>query len=148
MSTDRSTGARIPIFDCSVGVELGGGNPPSYARVEAKGERGGEYEIRPGTASPDAPNFYIRMEAQGYLPATSRLFAEKSGDITYDFALERKPGLQGRVSGPDGRPVAGAEVYLAADGQALLFDNGSAKATVPRRPTAPGRGGQGYDNGQ
>jgi beta-lactamase regulating signal transducer with metallopeptidase domain/thiol-disulfide isomerase/thioredoxin len=57
--------------------------------------------------------FMLRIEADGYEPAKSRLFESRndSGDLKFDFAL--KPSrLTGLVLDPDGRPAQGAQVAL------------------------------------
>ena len=58
----------------------------------------------------------IRAEADGYLPAVSRLFNPgdtDNGHVTYDFRLKKGHLISGTVLGLNEKPLAGAEVFIA-----------------------------------
>jgi hypothetical protein len=63
-------------------------------------------------------HYRLRVEAEGYMPAVSRVFKPykpDKGRVTYDFKLKKAPPLTGTVLGPDGKPLADAEVILATN---------------------------------
>lgn len=75
----------------------------------------------------------IRVEADGYMPAVSRLFKPYDPDrgvVTYDFRMKKAAPMSGTVLGLDGRPLAGAEVFLAK--QQFHAENGAASANARR----------------
>ncbi len=58
----------------------------------------------------------IRVDADGYMPAVSRLFKPYNpdrGTVTYDFKMTKAGPMSGTVLGLDDKPLAGAEVYRA-----------------------------------
>jgi beta-lactamase regulating signal transducer with metallopeptidase domain/protocatechuate 3,4-dioxygenase beta subunit len=58
----------------------------------------------------------IRAEADGYMPAVSRLFKPgdtDNGHVTYDFRLRKAAPRSRTVLGLDDKPLAGAEVFIA-----------------------------------
>ncbi len=69
---------------------------------------------RPG----DATALRVRIEAEGYRSTLSE--AGRPG-TTLDVKLESAPPLQGRILGPDGKPVKDARVHLATRSQ-IVFD--------------------------
>ena len=82
---------------------------------------GGVYSVDVGRLEADlwlggyAHEFLLRIEAEGYLPATSRGFSSRQGDvgeILHDFSLERADAIAGTVLTAAGEPVAGAQVAL------------------------------------
>jgi beta-lactamase regulating signal transducer with metallopeptidase domain/thiol-disulfide isomerase/thioredoxin/protocatechuate 3,4-dioxygenase beta subunit len=82
---------------------------------------GGVYSVDVGKLHSDlwfggyAHEFLLRIEAEGYRPATSRVFSSRNGDvgeIRHDFALEPAPLISGKVVDATGQPVAGAQVAL------------------------------------
>ncbi len=66
---------------------------------------------------------FVRLEAEGYLPAVSRAFGEREGVQTFDFRLERGKSIAGAVTDGSGRPVAGVEVaVLSSSNPARLVE--------------------------
>jgi beta-lactamase regulating signal transducer with metallopeptidase domain/5-hydroxyisourate hydrolase-like protein (transthyretin family) len=62
--------------------------------------------------------YRIRVEAEGYMPAVSRVFKPYKPDkalVIYNFKLTKAARLTGTVLGPDGKPLAGAQVFLATN---------------------------------
>ena len=75
----------------------------------------------------------LRVEAEGYMPAVSRLFKPydpDQGTVTYDFKMKRAGSMSGTVLGLDGKPLADAEVYLAK--QQFSVDDGKASPNAKR----------------
>jgi len=68
--------------------------------------------------------YAIRIEANGYLPLTSRQVNIEEGDVRFEFALEKAGSISGSVLLPDGTPAAGAEVYVVRAGGYLSLRNG------------------------
>ena len=82
--------------------------------LEAKSDGDGHFELK----NAPADRWMYRIEAEGYMPAESRVFqpyAPDKGKVTYDFKLSKAPQLTGTVLGVDGKPLAGANVYLATE---------------------------------
>ena len=60
----------------------------------------------------------VRVEAEGYQPAISPIFRPGESDdaqATFDFKLSKAAPISGTILGPDGKPLANVEVYLAAN---------------------------------
>ncbi len=123
---DAETGQ--PLARCTVikGVEYDDGRAPDWQRViGTKTITDGRYKFE----FADGVFFWrIRVESDGYMPAVSRIFRpgiSDKGQVTYDFTLSKAAPLTGAVLDADGRPLAGAEVYLATN----LFRVDDGKAT-------------------
>jgi len=107
-----------PLTKCMLiwGWDENDGRPPSWQRLcFSKRITDGRYDW---VLSQEWLSSRFRVEADGYMPAVSRLF--KPGDtdkrrVTYDFKLKKAPPMSGTVLGLDGKPLAGAEVFLATD---------------------------------
>ncbi len=82
----------------------------------------GHYEAE--YAHPLVAAVAVRIEAEGYLPATSEPFKMEAGDVSFDVKLERGSGPSGVVRGPDGRPLAGATVVLSTRSLRAQLYNG------------------------
>ncbi|WP_337173934.1 carboxypeptidase regulatory-like domain-containing protein [Paludisphaera sp.] len=107
--TDAKTGRPIPKFTVFQGRTEQDRDGVTWRRDEPAEFTEGRY-----VQSMDFParSHHLRVEAPGYRPAESRAFRSDEGATTEDFALEPRPGLDGVVLLPDGRPAAGAEVAL------------------------------------
>ncbi|HVM62194.1 MAG TPA: sigma-70 family RNA polymerase sigma factor [Verrucomicrobiae bacterium] len=66
----------------------------------------------------------IHVEAEGYLPATSREFVSGETTAAADFKLVRSAWIQGVVRTADGQPAANVEVFLVTPGLPLVVENG------------------------
>ncbi|MCX5757882.1 MAG: hypothetical protein NTU83_05135 [Candidatus Hydrogenedentes bacterium] len=102
--------------------------------------RDGRYDISPTdfvyahASVGDIPKamIVVRIEADGYLAAESEPFNLSSGYRTYDFKLNKRRPMTGRVLAPDGTPLEGAALVAAAQGQEVVVENGTAPDTAPR----------------
>src|SRR5262249_34950449 len=66
----------------------------------------------------------IRIEADGYKPSVSRVIRDDEDNPVVNFVLEKGQGVEGVVRGPDGSPMAGAEVILVTPSQPAFLANG------------------------
>ena len=57
----------------------------------------------------DRVAYVLRIEADGYEPATSREFLRSEENPTFDFELSKGSDVDGIVAMPDGRPAAGTK---------------------------------------
>jgi peroxiredoxin len=73
--------------------------------------RKGEYSVRLNEYSSSGSRMQVMVEAPGYLPAASPIFA-KAGLYTNDFALKKGRGIAGIVQLADGTAVSNATVVL------------------------------------
>jgi hypothetical protein len=94
------------------------GGPP-VAEIEG---RDGKFEfiedmIRDGYA--------VRIEADGYLPAESKVFHVEDGPVRLDFRLKRSIDLAGALVTPDGKPLSGAQVLVVTPASQILVHGGA-----------------------
>ncbi len=66
----------------------------------------------------------IRIEAEGYLPESSRGLKDDEEEAVVHFSLHRGSGITGVVRLPDGSPLAGADVLLSTPARPLQLANG------------------------
>lgn len=71
------------------------------------------------------PGYALRIEAQGYLPADSRIYRMDEQNVKLEFKLKKGTGITGLVKGPDGKPVSGAKVIIATPDQTAYLRNGT-----------------------
>jgi protocatechuate 3,4-dioxygenase beta subunit len=117
---DAATGK--PIARASVGE----GWEPFHRRVET--DANGAFKLGDVDI---APNEAFAAHAQGYLPAS----AQSDGSGRVEFALVRARSVAGLVVDPDGRPVAGARVYLRGFGP--RYERRSRRSGRPSTMTGP-----------
>lgn len=118
---DDATDEPISAFTVTPGIDWGMGRPPSWERFAARRGAGGRYEIDFGEPR---DGHYVKIDAEGYLPAVSRSFKDDEGEATFDARLKRGEGVSGVVVGRDGKPAAGASVCLIAEGTSAQFEEG------------------------
>jgi RNA polymerase sigma factor (sigma-70 family) len=106
--TDAETGRPIETFTVVPGTKIGG--PTLWHAVFAKVHHGGRYEIT--FSHLGVQPHLVRIEAKGYLPATSDAFAHNAGEKVFGVALRKGEWIEGVVRGPDGEPLDKAEVIL------------------------------------
>ncbi len=73
---------------------------------------------------------FVKIEAPGYAPKISREIDLSETNVVLDFAMEKPTGetatgIGGVVHGPDGKPIQGATVALAATNRVPYIQNGS-----------------------
>ena len=121
--TDAVTGEPIEKFMAVKGIDWDRENSSrawSRDRHNIKHFTGGKYEME---FTHPYPGHLIRIEAAGYTPSISRIFASDEESVTYDFTLSSGDGVSGVVYRPDGKPAEGAEVHLVTAGGYLGFEN-------------------------
>lgn len=141
---DARTGQ--PVADCKVipGFVLGpASHPPRiWQRGRAVEVVDGRYAItlnpnprRGGPATED--RLVLRTEASGYAPQVTEEFTSSGGTKQIDFSLEPGIDIRGRVL-LDGRPTAGARVFLVAADTILVVRDGqrTAGTSLSHPPTA------------
>ena len=119
--TDADTGRPVDAFTVVPGIDWGNDQKPYWERQSARKQSGGHFEF--DFAEP-RPGHLVRIEAEGYLPASSRSFKDSEGDIRFDFALKKGDDLSGVVLGVDGQPLAGASVCLVTPEASAQLANG------------------------
>jgi hypothetical protein len=116
---DAETGRPIGTFTVVPGTEIGG---PTLWHVEfAKVHHGGRFEM-PFSHMGIQPH-RVRIEARGYVPVTSPAYKSNAGEQVFDVGLRKGEWIEGVVRGPNGEPMAGAEVVLAS-GMGIHIDGG------------------------
>jgi hypothetical protein len=94
-------------------------DPVTAARTDAGAFSGGVLAVEDA-----ATGDHLRIEAPGHVPCDVQLGEEdvRAGELRVRFVRARR--IEGRVLGPDGRPVVGAEVGVAAPDGGLPADSG------------------------
>ena len=108
--TDAETGGPLETFTLIPGTEIGPNNTlwhTDFTRIH----HGGAYEISFGFLGSQPHR--VRIEARGFLPILSPAHKNDVGDQVFDFRLRKGEWIEGMVRGPDGGPLAGAEVIVA-----------------------------------
>jgi hypothetical protein len=116
--TDAETGQAIEEFTVAPGFSA---TPTDWMLSLAKTFYGGRYEYPPDRALSGFQR--VRVEAKGYLPATSPAYSNVAGPQTFDVRMRKGDWLEGVVRGPDGQPLAAAEV-IAVSGWSLGIEYG------------------------
>ena len=78
----------------------------------------------------------VHVEALGYKSADSRVLTDDEGEVTCDFRLEPAQNITGLVLLPDGKPAAGADIYLPGAPGAVLSLEDPAARLGQRGPTS------------
>jgi RNA polymerase sigma factor (sigma-70 family) len=104
--TDAATGRPIEAFNVVPSVHPGDTLMLDFARTH----HGGRYVF---SEAQNGQPYTIRIEARGYLPATSPQYPHDGGEQVFDVRLNKGRWVEGIVRGRDGVPLAGAEVVLA-----------------------------------
>ena len=118
---DSETGKSIKPFTLIPGSAWDNTRPPSWEYDQAHQATGSSYEITLGT---EAPLRFLRVEAEGYLPGVSRGFKDDEDTLACMFKLRRGTWTEGMARGPDGLPLAGADVILVLPSEHTFIRNG------------------------
>jgi RNA polymerase sigma factor (sigma-70 family) len=111
----------------AVGVALLATLPQSFARD------GG------AKATPVAPR---RDEADGSRPKVLRMIYEEEDEPEVNSVLHRGADVSGIVHGPDGSPLAGADVVLVSPSQPAFINNGRPPESLRHRAVKTGADGR------
>jgi uncharacterized GH25 family protein len=112
---DEETGESIDRFELMKGTDYNDGRAPWWIRHDTKQVSGGNYQAE---FTQEGFLWLLRVEAEGYMPSESRTFRPykpDKGEVVYNFKLRKAEPLSGRVLGLNGKPLAGADVYLATE---------------------------------
>jgi peroxiredoxin len=129
--TDAQTGKPIAAFRLVPGFQWGGNTQQTqWQRAMSRDASNGTYEFaQPGLSFSNVSIAYaLRVEADGYEPATSPTFAPDGKTHTCDFALKAGKNVEGIVLTPAGQPAANAKVTLVPAGELSLLEIGRAVA--------------------
>jgi len=121
--TDAETGRPIDKFTATKGIQWQNNDSVSWqsGSYSVKDCSGGKYNME---FNSPYPGHLIRIDAEGYLPAVSRVFSDDEGKVRFDFVLKKGEGPYGTVYLPDGKPASGAEVVTVTKGKWATFENG------------------------
>lgn len=109
---DRSTSLPVSQFHVTAGADPAVREPKNFI------VNWGWHTVRTGRDGKiDCPIVYdpmaLRIEAEGYEPASTSWFFRKDGSRDISIALSREQGISGRVLTPDGAPASSATLALA-----------------------------------
>ena len=137
---DKKTREPIPTFRVVPTLDWLTGSPPFIERSRAFEAKAGRYEWE--TRRTDTGH-YVRIEADGYLPAMSKMLrVGDSEQLTINFELEKGHNIEGVVRGIEGEPLADADVLMCTAMQSLDLSNGRLSRpsdALSARTTAQGR---------
>ena len=120
--SDSVTGQPIPKFRVVQGESTG--NTRTFWR-ERSGTpaNDGHFDVSPFFYDRPGLAFFVRIDADGYLPARSRAIIPGESDVDLEFQLKKGTGPSGIVKLPDGSPAVGADVYLNSPNYGLPLEN-------------------------
>ncbi len=120
---DAETRHAIRSFTLVPGMENGGNFSTYWERGRARLAGRGQYEIAfDDMTRKDGRR--LRVEAEGYMPAVSRVIRDEEDDPVVNFVLHKGAGVSGIVHSPDGATLAGADVVLVVPSQLAFLTNG------------------------
>ena len=135
--TDAATGKPIKAFrTVRAPADNAPGRPPAPWQPHTIAQHAdGAFEIPLERAW---PRTRLRVDAEGYAPAVSRVIEQQPGVVTVDFKLEPAEGIRGVVLTPDGGRASGAQVTLATtsnevrvEGGRLIFNGTAVPSAAP-----------------
>jgi hypothetical protein len=121
---DAETNQPVENFRVIQGSKIGNPEQPIYwdlRSAEAKPHEGGKFEY---DVTYPQQGYAARIEADGYLPADSRVFRDSEAKVALEFKLKKGNALAGVIRSPDGKPLAGADVVLSLPPHGLYVANG------------------------
>jgi hypothetical protein len=121
--TDAETGKPIDQFKLTLGIQWQGQD-----NVTWQPGWNNDWGVRPGgfnfEDSWSYPGVAVRITAQGYLPAESRVVRSDEGDVTLDLKMKPGKDIMFTVLSADGKPVTDATAVMATPGQQANINNG------------------------
>jgi peroxiredoxin/protocatechuate 3,4-dioxygenase beta subunit len=126
---DSETGAAVPSFWFVEGKLDEPGGKPYWLRQQGKGCEGkdGKFEF---TVRESYPEYVLRVEAEGYLPADSREYKTDEGKVELAYKLVKSKGIAGVVRDPAGQVVAGADLTLVTRSNHGRLVNGTIEKQI------------------
>jgi RNA polymerase sigma factor (sigma-70 family) len=125
--TDVDTGRPITAFTLVPGYSHESTQTMWWENGLAKAITGLSYDV---TLSTEQDDRVIRIDAEGYTPAVSRVLKDDEEEAVVHFALRRGSGVTGVVHLPDGSPLAGAEVMLGTQAHPVFLNEGRPSAYI------------------
>ena len=137
--TDAETGRPVEQFTL-----IHGSGPslpdmrPVWNREYTRTFSSGQFDLSDALARDDNSRQSILIEADGYQPGEFLGFPGNAEDVVHDFKLRKATTLSGIVRGPDGQPLAGADVGLRDVGSSVqLYYYWLKTPGTSLRPCAP-----------
>ncbi len=134
--TDAVTGKLIPKFQVRCGALWPGWGRPIFAENTVAFENG-HYRQQAGGFGGEVLGWYVRIEADGYLPAISEAVHGK-GAVRFDAALHPSPDLTGTLVDSGGNPVSKVPIAVIIPGSAINIFNGQFNRVDPQTTDAKG----------
>jgi protocatechuate 3,4-dioxygenase beta subunit/peroxiredoxin len=120
---DAETNQPIPSFHIIRGISFDKDRPTDWQRGQNELGRNGQFQL---TENFPYPGYAVRIEADGYTPAESRVFTADEKQVVLEMKLNKGQALTAVILTPDGKPAAGAKVMLLEPGQTgQIMDNGT-----------------------
>jgi RNA polymerase sigma factor (sigma-70 family) len=138
---DAETRHAVRSFTLVPGMERGGGSATYWNRSDARTLKKSQYEIEfNDTTRPEGRR--LRVEAEGYMPAVSRVLRDDEDHPVVNFALRKAAGISGVVHLSDGSPLAKADVVLVVPSHPAFLTNGLPPAGNDHRVVKTGGDGR------
>jgi hypothetical protein len=137
---DAETRHAVKAFTLVPGTETGENFSPYWDRSRARRATQGRYEIRFEDMTRQQGR-RLRVEADGHMPAVSRVIRDDENNPVVNFVLQKGAGIASVVKRPDGTPLAGAEVVLVSPSQPAFLTNGLAPTGNDHRIARTGADG-------
>jgi beta-lactamase regulating signal transducer with metallopeptidase domain/thiol-disulfide isomerase/thioredoxin len=120
---DDATGQPVPAFRVIQGTDWGQGQAIYWdLRGQRIDGRDGKFQL---DVSYPQPGHAVRIDAEGYAPAPSRVFKSDEKSVALEFRLKKAEMIVGTLKMPDGKPVVGAEVVICAGQNGAYIRNGA-----------------------
>jgi hypothetical protein len=135
--TDAVTGQPISKFQLRNGALWPGWGRPIFSENTTPFQNG-HYTLQAGGFGGEVLGWYVRIEADGYLPVTSEA-AHGKGAVKFDAQLRPAPDLTGRLVDRSGNPVPKVPISIILPGSATNIFNGQFNRVDPQTTDANGQ---------
>jgi len=135
--TDAVTGKPISKFRLRNGALWPGWGRPILSENTTPFQNG-HYTLQAGGFGGEVLGWYVRIEADGYLPAISEAAHGKSG-VKFDAQLRPAPDLTGTLVDRNGNPVPKVPISVILPGSATNISNGQFNRVDPETTDAKGQ---------
>src|SRR5581483_12064229 len=82
---------------------------------------GGKFEF---TEDMVRDGYAVRIEADGYLPAESKMFHREDREVALEFRLKKSADIDGTLVSQAGKPLAGADVLIVTPSSQIFVQSG------------------------